>query len=188
MDKNKIIIAFVGMPGAGKSEAAIHLKEKGIPFVRFGDVTDERVREMGVPLTPDTERKAREDLRRELGMAAYAIKSESKINSFLHQYTTVVLDGLYSWGEYVYLKERFPQLILIHVYAEPKKRYERLAAREIRPVPLEKSRERDIAELEKLDKGGPIAIADHLIENNGDDLGDFYKRIDVLLARLEITE
>jgi dephospho-CoA kinase len=36
----KIILAFVGMPGAGKTEASAYLKKKGIPILRFGDLTD----------------------------------------------------------------------------------------------------------------------------------------------------
>lgn len=181
-----LILAFVGMPGAGKSEATSYLAEKKIPFVRFGDITDEGVKELGLPLTPHNERIVREKTRKDLGMAAYAIKSESSINQLLEEHEAVAIDGLYSWEEYVYLKDKFSSLILIHIYAEPKKRYQRLASRLIRPIPVDKARERDIAEIEKLNKGGPIAIADYMIENESEDLKDLYNKIDQLLIRLEI--
>jgi dephospho-CoA kinase len=182
----KVIIAIVGMPGAGKSEAASYLQKKGIPFIRFGQLTDETVKEMGLPLTPQNERLAREKLRNELGMAAYAIKAKPKIESLLETTNVIALDGLYSWEEYVLLKEEFPQLILIHVYAEPKVRYERLSKRKIRPLTPEEARVRDVAELEKLNKGGPIAIADYMIENDTGDMVQLYTHIDELLHRLEI--
>jgi dephospho-CoA kinase len=181
-----LIIAIVGMPGAGKSEAAAYLQKHGIPFLRFGQLTDETVQEMGLPLTPQNERTAREKLRKEFGMAAYAIKAEPKIEKMLQESHVIALDGLYSWEEYVYLKEKFPQLTLIQIYAEPQVRYKRLSERKIRPVMGEDARIRDIAELEKLNKGGPIAIADHLIENDSGDITLLQQKLNELLKRLNI--
>lgn len=181
-----IILAFVGMPGAGKSEAAAYLKQKGVPFVRFGDLTDEGIKAMGLSLTPENERFYREKIRHELGMGAYAIKAEPKLNNLLKSYSLIAIDGLYSWEEYTFLKEKFPNLLLIHVYAEPAKRYKRLAKRPIRPVPYEESRNRDVTELEKLNKGGPIAIADYIIENDTS-LEDLHSKIDRMLAQLNVT-
>ncbi|MBI2034938.1 MAG: AAA family ATPase [Candidatus Levybacteria bacterium] len=182
----KIVLAFVGMPGAGKTEATAYLEKKGIPFVRFGDVTDEGLHELSLPLTPDNESKFREKIRAELGMAAYAIKAKSKLDSLLQKHDVIAIDGLYSWEEYVYLKNFFSGLQLIHIFAQPNIRYKRLIVRAIRPLSLKESRKRDITELEQLNKGGPIAIADYLIENNSDSLEELYKKIDSLLARLHI--
>lgn len=174
------------MPGSGKTEATAYLHKKGIPFVRFGDVTDEGLQGQGLPLTSEHERVFRENLRKELGMAAYAIQSTPKIAKFLETSDVLSLDGLYSWGEYKYLKEKFPGVTLIHIYAEPPIRYVRLAKRTIRPVPLTESRNRDIAEIEKLDKGGPIAIADYMIENNDDGMEHLYTQIDRVLETMGV--
>jgi dephospho-CoA kinase len=184
--EQKFLIALVGMPGSGKSEAAAHLQEKGIPFVRFGDLTEETAKQMGLPLTPENERLVREKLREEFGMAAFAIKAKPKIEALLKEHKTVALDGLYSWEEYKFLKEQFPELILIHIFAEPNVRYQRLASRKIRPFTVEESRERDTREIEKLNKGGPIAIADYQIENSSDHLTSFASSLDGLLNRLHI--
>lgn len=186
MSSKKIILAFVGMPGAGKTEASSYLNRKGIPFVRFGDLTDEGVREMGLPLNPDNEKIFREKIRHDFGMAAYAIKAKPKIDALVKTKNTIILDGLYSWEEYIYLKKEFDNLVLINVYAEPTIRYERLAGRIVRPVSMSDSRKRDIAELEKLNKGGPIAIADYLVENNTDNINDLYEKLDALIKRLGI--
>lgn len=182
----KKIIAFVGMPGAGKSEATLYLSKKGLPYVRFGELTDEKVSEKGLALNPQNEQKAREELRREFGMGAYAIKAKPKLDVLFKNNDTVIIDGLYSWGEYKYLLQEFPNLVLIHIYSEPPVRYKRLLSRNIRPFSENESRERDIAEIEKLDKGGPIAIADYLIENNSEDLPAFYFKLDAILERISI--
>lgn len=183
MDGKKII-ALVGMPGAGKSEAANILTTKNIPFVRFGELTDEALHEKGLPLTPENERQVREQFRKDLGMAAYAIKAKPKIEAALTDHDTVALDGLYSWEEYILLKKQFPQLLLIHIFAEPSVRYSRLAKREIRPISPEEARNRDIVEIENLNKGGPIAIADYLIENNDDSMIHLQTKLEELLVRL----
>jgi dephospho-CoA kinase len=184
--EKKMLIALVGMPGSGKSEAAAHLQKKGIPFVRFGDLTEETAKELGLALTPENERLIREKLREELGMAAFAIKAKPKIETLLKKHKIVALDGLYSWEEYKVLNETFPELILIHIFAEPKVRYERLVSRKIRPFSIEQSRDRDMREIEKLNKGGPIAIANYIIENDSNDLTVLASSLDRLLKKLQI--
>jgi dephospho-CoA kinase len=179
------ILAFVGMPGAGKSEATAYLNSKEIPFIRFGQVTIDYLSEHDLPITPDNERKVREQIRDELGMAAYAIKAKPKIEKLSKEHQLVVLDGLYSWEEYTYLKPIFPQLLLVHIYAEPAKRYKRLAVRSERPLTNEEAKKRDIVEIENINKGGPIAIADYLIDNTEDDISQLYEKIEKLLERLK---
>ena len=46
--ENNLIIAIIGMPGAGKSEVISYIKNKGIPFVRFGKITDEGLKRAGL--------------------------------------------------------------------------------------------------------------------------------------------
>lgn len=165
MTKN--IVAIVGMPGAGKSEAAKFFKDKGFPILRFGDITDAGLIEAGKELTEENERLYREKLRRELGMEAYAIKIKPRIDEVLSSNDTVVLDGLYSWEEYTYLKQHYSNLTILCIYAQPSIRYRRLVQRNHRRRDYDEARERDLAELVNLNKGGPIAIADYLIKNEG---------------------
>lgn len=183
---NRVVIAFVGMPGAGKTEAVIHLQRKGVPFVRFGDLTDDGLKKENLPVNPANEQAYRESIRKELGMAAYAMKAEPKIHEILKKGNIVAIDGLYSWEEYKFLKERFPELKVVFIYAEPKIRYERLSKRPIRPLTPDEAKNRDIAEIEKLHKGGSIAIADYLIMNNSSDMGDLHKKLEELFRKLNI--
>lgn len=168
MDRSFALLAIVGMPGSGKSVAADFFRSKGTPVLRFGDQTDLGLKDAGKPLTEDNERMYREQIRSELGMAAMAIKIEPRIIEVAQTHALVVLDGLYSWEEYVYLKQKFPQIRLLCMYAPPSVRYERLAVRAIRPLSQKEAQSRDVAEIEHLHKGGPIAIADHLIVNDTD--------------------
>ena len=96
----------------------------------------------------------------------------------------VVLDGLYSWYEYKYLIDKFPDLKLICVVTDKDLRYERVGKREDRPFDLEAIRFRDISEIENLFKGGPIAYADYyILNNNGKD--DVLNRLQEILTKME---
>jgi len=169
------------MAGAGKSEACRYLAAKGFPVLRFGDETDRGLHLQGLSLKEENERKYRENLRQELGMAAYAIKIEPRINEALKNQQSIILDGLYSWEEYVYLQPKFPGLKLIVIYARPQVRYRRLAVRAVRQLTPRQARARDIAEIEVSHKAGPIAIADYLVDNNGS-LDQLHYQLDHLLA------
>ncbi len=50
--KNIKIIAFVGMPGAGKSSAVDYVTAKGYPKVYFGGVVLQAVKDAGLEPTP----------------------------------------------------------------------------------------------------------------------------------------
>ena len=159
------VVAVVGMAGAGKSEAARLFEENGFIKIRFGDVTDEEVRKQGLELNEENERRVRELLREKYGMAAYAILNLSRIDLALKK-SPVVIDGLYSWEEYTSLKNYYGKnFYVVAVWASPKIRYARLAARAERRLTLEEAAGRDKAEIEKLNKSGPIAIADFTILN-----------------------
>lgn len=181
-----MIFALVGMPGAGKSEVASYLKQKGFPFVRFGQITEDEVKSLGLPLTQANEQIAREKIRREEGMGAYAVRAKPQIETLLKEHNRVAIDGLYSWEEFLILREEFPGLVLVHIFAEPQIRYERLSKRPVRPLPIEEGFTRDAAEIKGLNKGGPIALADYLVENNSDNLEDLHQKVDTLLTRLSI--
>ncbi len=177
------VLAFVGMPGSGKSEASAFLHKKGIPIVRLGDLTEELLKEKKLAITPENEEKIREDLRAEFGMGVYAKKAIEKIKTNLAA-GSVIIDGLYSWEEYVILKNEFKNLKLVHIYAEPEVRYERLSKRKVRPFTKEEARKRDIAEIEHVAKGGPIAIADFCIINNAN-MEYLYAELNTLEERVQ---
>ncbi len=173
------VIAVVGMTGSGKSEVARMFRENGYLSVRFGDITDEEVKRLGLPLNEANERAAREALRREHGMDAYAKLSLPRIDEGLKR-TSVAVDGLYSWEEYRLMKEYYgDRLIVVAVWSPPSVRYARLGTRRVRPLTPEEARSRDYAEVENLNKGGPVCMADFTILNDGglDEMKPQVKRI-----------
>ena len=159
------IISVVGMPGSGKSEVARICENSGFTRVRFGDITDQGVAARGLPLSEPNERLVREALRREHGMTAYALLNIPRIDAALEK-GDVVIDGLYSWEEYLLLKQQYgASFHLVAVWASPRTRYARLARRKHRPLKPEEAAGRDKAEIEQVGKGGPIAVADFTIIN-----------------------
>ena len=160
------MVAIVGMTGAGKSEVARVFEEHGFKKVRFGDITDEELNNRVLEPNEEHERSIREDLRKKYGMAAYAQLSLSKIDSSLKS-SNVVVDGLYSWEEYTLLKERYGErLKVLAVWSSPATRHARLAHRAKRALTLKEAASRDKSEIENINKGGPIAMADFAILND----------------------
>jgi dephospho-CoA kinase len=179
------------MCGSGKSVACDVLKELNWIYVRFGQITMDKLKEAGEEITPENEQKMRENLRKEYGMGAYAVLSLPRLEASIAQ-GNVVIDGLYSWSEYKILKERFDeQLQVIHIYASPRTRYRRLSQRDhttadkehrMRKLTPEEARKRDYAEVEHIEKGGPIAMADYTIINE-DSFSDLKEKIVALATR-----
>jgi dephospho-CoA kinase len=169
------LICIVGMPGAGKSLVSDDLVGQGFAFLRFGQITLDKVKEQGLERNEANEKKIREEIRREFGMGAFATLNISKIDELLAK-SNVVVDGLYSWTEYKILREEYREkMIVVAVFAPPELRYERLKDRVVKGDELarfrayskEDARARDFAEIENIEKGGPIAMADFTILNTG---------------------
>jgi dephospho-CoA kinase len=178
------VVAVVGMPGSGKSEVVSAFKNHGFTVVRFGDITDEAVKKKGLALTEENERPVREALRAEHGMAAYAMLSLPRIDAALES-SDVVVDGLYSWEEYVFLKEQYgDDFKVLAVWASPRTRYSRLGGRRVRALTTEEAAGRDRAEIENLDKGGPIAMADFTVLNEGS-LADLKRQVERIIRKLK---
>jgi len=159
------LVSIVGMTGAGKSEVSQVFEENGFIRIRFGDLTDEEMKKRGLKPSEKSERLVRELLRHEHGMAAYAKLNLPRIEQALKT-SDVVIDGLYSWEEYTYLKARYgEELYVVAVWSSPMTRYARLNNRSSRRLSLEEAVKRDRAEIENINKDGPIAMADFTIIN-----------------------
>jgi len=170
------LVCIVGMTGAGKSVIADYLVAQGYGFLRFGQITLDIVKECGLEPTEVNEKSIREGVRKQYGMGAYATLNIPKFDELLKK-GNVVGDGLYSWSEYKILREKYGvNLVVIAVYSPSKLRYARLVKRSLlandaalrnRPATPESARARDYAEIENIEKGGPIAMADYTLVNIG---------------------
>jgi len=163
------IIAILGLPGSGKTEVINYLiKKYGWPKVYFGDVTFDELKKRGLEINEKNERMAREDIRKRFGFGYYPKQVIKKILKIKNA-KVVLVESLYAWQEFLILKNKFKNnLITIAVYASPAVRYRRLKSRKIRPLNQKESQSRDYSQIENLFQGGPIAMADHTIINEGD--------------------
>ena len=170
-DRDVKILAVVGMSGSGKSVAVDHLTSLGYPKVYFGGMIYKEMERRGIERTPDgeSEKHFREMIRETEGKD-WVVKQviEETKNLIAAGQKRIVLDGVYSWTEYVTLKKEFPGEMIFLALVLPKKlRYKRVAARPERPFNHNEIMERDRSEIENLEKGGPIAAADYYILNTG---------------------
>lgn len=183
------VVALVGMAGAGKTEVAEEFKKAGYDYVRLGQITLDEVKHRGLEPGEKNERPIREEFRAKHGMGAFAVLNFPIIDEKLKT-TNVIVDGLYSWSEYKEFKNKYSEdFSVIAVYASPEKRYGRLEDRAsqhgedpkmiFRSFGREEARARDYAEIENIEKGGPIAMADYTIinENTIDELRDKAQKI-----------
>ncbi len=180
------IVAFVGLTGSGKSKAVEYVTEKGVPKVYFGGVILDAMREQGIEITEANERAFREELRRREGNDIVVNRIVKQIQALIAAgQRRIVADGLYTWTEYKVMKHAFPgELTVVAVITPRHLRYQRLAKRAIRPLTASEATSRDWSEIENLEKGGPIAIADHYIMNDGD-LDKLHAQLDTELESID---
>ncbi len=161
------VIALVGMCGSGKSVCCEEFQKSGWEFVYFGGVTMKELEKRGLPKNEANERSVREELRATYGPAAFALLLRDEIREKLTR-GNVCLDGLYSWSELKVLREAFGDVLtVVAVITERKVRYDRISRRKVRALTPQQAESRDIAEIEKMEKGGPIAMADLFLFNFG---------------------
>lgn len=184
--KQTKIIAFVGLPGAGKSSAVDYLKAKDYPSVYFGGVVLSAMDEAGLDHTADNEKNFREELRAREGKDFIVKRIIDQVNGLVDAgQKRIVADGLYTWTEYKLMKRAFPgELTTVAIVAPRMLRHRRLSTRPVRPLTKAEADKRDWDEIENLEKGGPIAIADSYIINDGD-LEKLHKNIDKELQSIQ---
>jgi dephospho-CoA kinase len=185
MSETPRALALVGMPGAGKTLCAKHLESQGYFQFRFGGIVVDEVVRRGWPITPENERIVREELRRDEGMDVMAKRALPYLKAALEQHPCIVIDGLYSFSEYKTLHVEFGgEMAVIAIVSSRTLRYQRLAGRGERPLTPLEAEARDYAEIESLEKGGPIAIADYTLLNDREP-DDLLAGLDALVARLK---
>ena len=161
-------LALVGMPGAGKTVCAKHVETRGFYQFRFGQIVVDEVLRRGQSITPENERVVREEFRAQDGMAAIAKRALPHLQKALSTRPAIIIDGLYSFSEYKLLRQELDELIVVAIFCPRSLRYQRLTTRPERPLTLEQAQERDYQEIERLEKGGPIALADYTLINDRD--------------------
>ncbi len=181
-NKNPLLV-IVGMAGSGKSSIARHLEKKGWHVIRFGALTMHELESRHLPINETNEKAVREELRAKHGMDAFARTLLPDIKKSLEVGPTVI-DGLYSWAEYKFLRGHFgEQMKVVAIYTTRSLRYARLSQRPERPLSFAEAEQRDYAEIENVEKGSPIAMADYTIVNDSTEK-ELFRAMDKLLSTL----
>lgn len=179
------IIAVVGMPGSGKTEAVNILVKKGFMNVYFGEFVFDYMKKHNIKINERNERHVREGLRKKYGMDAAAKFSAKKLTAAVKK-GNVVIESMYSLEEYIFVKKKYGKdFYALAVYASPKTRHARLMKRTERPLTKKECISRDLAELQKLSKAGPIALADFTIVNEGT-LSELRRNVENILKKTDI--
>jgi len=183
------IIAFVGLAGAGKSSAVEYVAAKGYPKIYFGGIIYQAMNEAGIDITPESQQIFREEIRAREGKDFVAKRVIKQANDLIESgQKRIIFDGLYTWDEYRIMKHEFPgELSVVAIIAPRRIRHRRLAVRPERPFTAKEATERDWTEIENLQKGGPIAIADHFIINDGN-LDELHEKIENILKETEFID
>lgn len=177
------LIALVGLPGSGKSEAAEYLKNKGLAEVSFSAYGNQWIDEHGWKHTEKDHKKMRLFLRKKYGQAAFAILNKPLILNAFAKNKFVIVTGMRSWEEYEYLKKELEdvRIVIIALWADKKTRWKRIKERKTRSTLG--GEERDLNELLGLNMGPTIAWADYMIINSGtreklqEDIEEVYRKI-----------
>ena len=175
--QNKAILAITGLPGAGKSEAADYYRSKKLVVISFSSIINEYIENHKLEHTLENHTKVRTDIRKKYGMGALAVLNKDKISQALKKHDVVIIEGMRSWEEYLYLKEQFPKInnYILAVYAEKQLRYGRISRRKSRSGL--RGEQRDLDELMGTNMGPTIAFADFLVKNNFSK-EEFYDKLD----------
>lgn len=186
--KKHTIVALVGLSGSGKTEAVQYLANThSLPIISFSSVINDYVDKNKLEHTEEVHRKLRKEFRTKHGMASMAVLRREEIAKLLEKEEVILIEGLYSWEEYLYLQEEFSdtRVVLVAVWARKELRWERASRRDYRKGLY--GAKRDINELTETNKGPAIAFADHLIINNFS-LHEFHDKLDEVYRSIIFSE
>ncbi|MBE0516224.1 MAG: flagellar hook-basal body complex protein FliE [Methanophagales archaeon] len=130
------VLAFVGAPAAGKTEAASVAVEMGIPVITMGDVIRGELRRRGLPVSDENAGRIANDLRAREGMDAIAkrciplIKGIKDVEGEKAKKRVIVVDGIRGIAEVETFKKEFgTDFVLVRIDAPRILRYERIKTR-----------------------------------------------------------
>ena len=153
--EKKNVIAILGVPRSGKVEALGYLMAVfHLPKVSFGNVIQDELLRRGISPGFANERMVRDELRNIHGEDYYANEVIRMIDANVEN-ENILVEGLDNSIDYQILKQHYGSrlhTITIHL-----------------PVGnIFSAFFHDVVQVLRLERGGPIAVTDHLVVNEGD--------------------
>jgi len=122
------VVAIVGLPGSGKTEAADVAEEMGLRRFSMGDAIRREVRRRGLSITDRNIAAVSTDLREKQGADAVARLCLDEFN--IMGTDNVFIDGVRSWEEVqLFESELGSDFVVVHVVADFEIRLERIVSR-----------------------------------------------------------
>ena len=193
------ILAFVGAPASGKTEAANVARELGIPVVTMGDVVREEVRRRGLEPNDENTGRVASELRAKEGMDAIAKRCIPLLKQYFSERgerneraknkssspPIVVVDGIRGLAEVETFKRAFGEnFMLVGIQAPLEIRYKRVRARRRSDdfLSFEEFKRREERE-KSWGMEEAMRIADKIVRNEGS-LEEFKREIRRILRDL----
>ncbi len=160
------MVAFTGMPGAGKTEAVKVASEQGLQVLRMGDAVWEEVRRRGLSLTAEEVGRIADEMRVTDGPDIWARRTLEAVD---RSAPLVVIDGLRSAAELAVFRQALGEdFVLVRIECPRELRLQRIASRgrDDDTLSEEAFEARDRREL-SWGLGEVLEAADRVIENTG---------------------
>lgn len=192
---NRIVLGLVGYSGAGKGTVTQYLHDKkSFSVMSLSDIARHEALKAKVNLENRKDLHIfSNQLRKKFGNDVFAKKLLQEMKNLKSQ--QFVIDGIRHPGEIHFLKLYFPDLIILAVNTDMKRRFDRLLKRKRQLDPVTFS---EFLASEKIEKGNPcnitapqqqnqacVEMADEVINNNGS-REDLYRQLNHLLIRIGV--
>lgn len=182
------VVAFTGMPGAGKSEAVAEAKRRGLPIVSMGDFVRQAVKSQGLPGTDENLGRIATQMRKEKGADYWAQRTCDRVMDAHQDESLVIIDGVRTLAEIEVFRRRLgTSFHLVAITVPDAVRAQRLIERQRSDDPA------DVKKMEERDKREigwgileAIASADTVL-NNLPPLSEFQKHVSELFDKLTST-
>lgn len=182
-NNKKIVLGFVGLIASGKGTAAKYLQEKySADTFRFSTMLRDLCDRVYLEKSRDNLIKMSEAIRQTFGEDTMSkVISEDAKNA---KKDIIVVEGIRRMADIEYLS-KLPNFILVEIFAEPTRRWERLTKRGENPDDNTKTYEQFLADHNRSAEISTPEVAKHAtehIDNNGSE-GELDRQLDELIEK-----
>lgn len=164
----KLILGFTGLGATGKSTIASYFSEKySAGTYRYSAILSDLTNRLYLEGSRDVLIRMSECVRAEFGedILAKAIAKDAEADSR----RLIIVEGIRRMADIEHLS-KLPNFVLVEIFADPKKRFERLAARQEKSDDIGKTFEQFLADDQRSTEVSILDVAKHAtehIDNNG---------------------